>query len=93
MKSNLVFHRSNENEESWLIAPKKIVLFHILWVIFFCGNGFIQLYHLACRTGKAKGCLLVYLSSHIYKSYENSRRFVILEISERQIVMKSPLVV
>ena len=35
MKSNLVFYRRNENEESWLIAPKKkIVLFHSLWVIF-----------------------------------------------------------
>ena len=35
MKSNLVFYRRNENEESWLIAPKKKkVLFHSLWVIF-----------------------------------------------------------
>ena len=72
---------------------------HILWVIFFYGLFFsveTALYIDTTRRvarEKTKGCLLVYLSSHIDKSYENSRRFVILAISQRQIVMKSPLVV
>ena len=66
---------------------------HILWVIFFYGLFlYIDTTRRVARE-KAKGCLLVYLSSHIDKSYENSRRFVILAISQRQIVMKSPLVV
>ena len=72
---------------------------YILWVIFFYGLFFsvetalcIDITRRVARK-KAKGCLLVYLSSHIDKSYENSRRFVILAISQRQIVMKSPLVV
>ena len=67
MKSNLVFYRRNENEESWLIAPKKkIVLFHSLWVIFSVETA---LYNTTghVEQEKAKGCPLVYLSSHVDK--------------------------
>lgn len=67
MKSNPVFYRRNENEESWLIAQKKKVLFHSLWVIFSVETALYNDTTGHVEQEKAKGCLLVYLSSHVDK--------------------------
>ena len=67
MKSNLVFYRNNESEESWLIAPKKNSLFHSLWVIFSVETALYNDTTGHVEQEKAKGCPLVYLSSHVDK--------------------------
>ena len=62
MKSNLIFYRNNESEESWLIAPKKNSLFHSLWVIFSVETALYNDTTGHVEQEKAKGCPLVYLS-------------------------------
>ena len=51
----------------WLLKKKKSFVSQSMGY-FFCGNGFIQWYHMRhVEQEKAKGCPLVYLSSHVDK--------------------------